>query len=254
MLTKYSQNDYIYDRNDYRGDKMSIYNREEQYLRLLADREYTVKELSEKLFISEPTVRRDIASMKEKDLLICNRGLVKLKSRYADQRIPLFIRDLEYREGKKEIALKALQYVKDGYVIMLDASTTAYHLLPHLASFRDILIVTNGAKTALEAASMGIRTICTGGEMTLESFSYVGTDAERMIQRYNADVAFFSCRGISDDGIISDNSILENSIRRIMIQNSGKKYLLCDRNKFGHKYLNTLCHKKVLDGVISNTN
>lgn len=239
--------------NDDWGDIMSLYNREEQYLKLLADREYTVKELSEKLFVSEPTVRRDIVALKEKELVVCNRGIVKMKSRYADQRIPLFIRDLEYKEAKKEIALKALPYIKDGYVIMLDASTTAYHLLPHLTAFRDILIITNGAKTALEAASMGIRTICTGGEMTLESFSYVGTDAEKMLQRYNADIAFFSCRGISEDGLVTDNSILENSIRRIMIQNSKNKFLLCDNNKFGQKYLNTLCHKKVLSGVISNT-
>lgn len=231
---------------------MSIFNREERYLKLLAEREYTVKELSEKLFVSEPTVRRDIVVLKGKDLLVCNRGVVRLKSRYADQRIPLFIRELEDNEAKKEIAIKAVQHIKDGYAIMLDASTTAYHILPHLASFKDILIITNGAKTALEAASMGIKTICTGGEMTLESFSYVGTDAEKMLQRYNADIAFFSCHGLSEDGMVSDNSIQENAIRRIMIQNARTKYLLCDNTKFGRKCLNNLCHRKVLDGVISN--
>ena len=99
---------------------------------------------------------------------------------------------------------------------------------------------------------MGIKTICTGGEMTLESFSYVGVDAEQILRQYNADVAFFSCRGVSEDGIITDNSILENSIRSIMIKNARKKYLLCDKNKFGQKYLHTLCHVNDLDGVISN--
>lgn len=231
---------------------MSIFNREEQYLRLLADREYTVRELSEKLFISEPTVRRDIIVLKEKELIVCSRGIVKLKPRYADQRIPLFVRDLEYNEAKKEIALKAIKHIKDGDVIMLDASTTAYHLLAHLASFKNILVITNGAKTALEASSLGIKTICTGGEMTPESFSYVGSDAERLLRQYNADVAFFSCRGISDDGIATDNSILENSVRRIMIENSKKSYLLCDKNKFGKKFLHTLCKVDELDGVINN--
>ncbi len=232
---------------------MSIYNREEKYMRLLSEKEHTVKELSEKLFISEPTVRRDILALKDKELVTSSKGVVKLKVKYADQRIPLFIRDLEYNDAKKEIALKASKLIKDGYVIMLDASTTAYHLLPHLASFKNILIITNGAKTALEAASMGIKTICTGGELTHESLSYVGTDAEEMLRRYNANIAFFSCRGISEDGIITDNSILENSIRKIMINNSKKSYLLCDKNKFGHKHLNTLCTKKDLDGIITNT-
>ena len=39
---------------------MPIYERENSYINLLSERSYTVKELSEALFISEPTVRRDI--------------------------------------------------------------------------------------------------------------------------------------------------------------------------------------------------
>ena len=99
---------------------------------------------------------------------------------------------------------------------------------------------------------MGIRTLCTGGEMTLESFSYVGTDAENFLRRYNANIAFFSCRGLSEDKIATDNSIFENSIRKIMIQNSHKSYLLCDKNKFGKTYLNTLCTEKEISGIITN--
>lgn len=233
---------------------MSIYNREDKYLKLLTEREHTVRELAQKLFISEPTVRRDILELKDKELIVCNRGVVKLKVKYADQRIPLFVRSTEHNEGKKEIAIKAANYIKDGYVIMIDASTTAYHLLPHLERFKNILIITNGARTALDAASLGIKTICTGGQMTLESFSYIGTDAERLLTRYNADISFFSCRGISSDGLVTDNSIYENAIRRIMMKNSKKSILLCEKNKFGNSYLNTLCHKDELDIIISNTN
>ena len=232
---------------------MSIYNREDRYIKLLSERTYTVKELSETLFISEATVRRDIVALKEKDIVVSNRGTVKLKSKYADQRIPLFIRDLESNDEKKEIALKAMSYVKNGDVVMLDASTTAYHLLPHLATLKNILLITNGSKTAIDAVSMGIKTICTGGEMTPESFSYVGTDAEQLLRRYHADVAFFSCRGVSEDGTVTDNSVLENVLRRIMIKNSRKKILLCDKSKLGKTYLHTLCDSDELDMIISNS-
>jgi len=231
---------------------MSIYNREETYINLLSQKEHSVKELSQKLFVSEPTVRRDILALKNKDLVTCARGIVKLKVKYADQRIPLFIRDLEYNEAKKEIARTASVLITDGDVIMLDASTTAFHLLSYIAQFKNVLVITNGAKTALECASLGIRTICTGGELTHESFSYVGTDAEAVLSRYNADIAFFSCRAVSDDGRATDNSILENSMRRIMMKNAKKKYLLCDKSKFGKVCLNTLCDVKDLDGVISD--
>ena len=84
---------------------------------------------------------------------------------------------------------------------------------------------------------MGIRTICTGGELTLESFSFVGSDAEETLRKYNADIAFFSCRGLSENGLATDSSIFENSIRKIMMKNSKESYLLCDKNKIGKKYL-----------------
>lgn len=231
---------------------MSLYEREKKYIDFLKEGTLTVKELAGKLFVSEPTVRRDIIALVKKELIVCKRGNVSLKINYADQRIPLFIRNMEQNDEKRVIAEKAVSCIKDGDVIMIDASTTAFHLLPHLSDFKKILVITNGAKTAIELASMGIKTICTGGQLTEESFSYVGTDAESVLSRYNADVAFFSCRGITEEGIVTDNSILENSMRKIMMRNSKKSFLLCDKSKFGKTCLNTLCHTNDLDGVITD--
>jgi DeoR/GlpR family transcriptional regulator of sugar metabolism len=57
---------------------------------------------------------------------------------------------------------------------------------------------------------------------------------------------------LSDENIATDNSILENSIRRIMIKNSKKSYLLCDKSKLGKTYLNTLCYENEITGIITN--
>ena len=48
---------------------MSIHNREELYVKLLSEKEHTVEELANKLFISEPTVRRDILVLEKKDII-----------------------------------------------------------------------------------------------------------------------------------------------------------------------------------------
>lgn len=231
---------------------MALFSREGIYTELLSVRERSVSELAEKLFISEPTVRRDVQILKERNIVSCKRGIVSLKSNSADRRIPLSIRDYEGIEQKRAIAIKAIKEVKDGDAVMLDASTTAACLVPHLAQLKNILVITNGARTALELNSFGIKTLCTGGEMAQECYAYIGPDAERMISAYNADVAFFSCRGISDDGDATDTSILENSIRRIMMKNSKKSFLLCDSNKMGKKYISTLCNKSEVDAVISD--
>jgi len=229
---------------------MATYTRENDYIRLLSEREHTVKELAGKLFISQPTVRRDIALLKEKEILTCTRGIVRLKANAPDNRIPMFIRDLEHPQEKQAIAARAAERIKDGYVIMLDASTTAYCLIPHLSRFKNLFVITSGAKTALALASMGIRTLCTGGETVPDSFSYVGTDAERTLRGYNADIAFFSCRGLTEEGLATDNSIRENAIRQIMIQNAAQSWLLCDKSKLGKKYLHTLCRTDQITGTI----
>lgn len=229
---------------------MALFSREGIYTELLSVRERSVSELAEKLFISEPTVRRDVQILKEKNMVKCKRGIVSLKSSFADRRIPLSIRDYECIEQKRSIAIKAVKEVKDGDTVMLDASTTVACLVPHLAQLKNILAITNGARTALELTSFGIKTLCTGGEMTQESYSYIGPDAEKMLSMYNADVAFFSCRGLSVEGVATDTSIMENSMRRIMMKNSKRKFLLCDSSKYDKKYISTLCSENEIDGII----
>ena len=229
---------------------MPIYERENSYINLLSERSYTVKELSEALFISEPTVRRDINELISKELVTRKNGVVSIKTNSPDTRVPMFIRNLENKDAKDAIAKKAALLIKEGDTVMLDASTTAYCLVQHLAKFKNIFVITSGAKTALALATLGIRTICTGGEMALGSFSYIGHDAERTLSNYNVDIAFMSCRGISEDGDVTDSSIAENSIRKIMMQKSVRTYLLCDKSKVGKVYLNTLCEKDEFDGII----
>ena len=229
---------------------MPIYERENSYINLLSERSYTVKELSEALFISEPTVRRDINELISKELVTRKNGVVSIKTNSPDTRVPMFIRNLENKDAKDTIAKKAALLIKEGDTVMLDASTTAYCLVQHLAKFKNIFVITSGAKTALALATLGIRTNCTGGEMALGSFSYIGHDAERTLSNYNADIAFMSCRGISEDGAVTDSSIAENSMRKLMMQKSVRTYLLCDKSKIGKVYLNTLCEKDEFDGII----
>ena len=232
---------------------MAIYLRENDYIRLLTEREHSVKELSEKLFISEPTVRRDIRAMKEKGTVDCKRGIARLNPKSPDTRVPMFMRTLAHTEEKNEIARKCARHIKDGYTVMLDASTTAYSLLPVLATFKNLFVITNGAHTAISLAAMGIKTLSVGGEITPDSFCCLGAEAERTLASYNADVAFFSCRGINERGIASDSTIPENEIRKIMMKNAKKSILLCDSSKFGLTFLHTLCHTGEVDEVISDT-
>lgn len=234
---------------------MPFYEREDKLLRILENCEIiSLTELSEKLFISLPTLRRDLIKLEKKDLIVRLHGKVRLKRNSADTKIPFSLRTEEQNEAKNIMAKIAVSYIKDGDTIMLDASTSAYSIVPYLTDFKDIIVITSGAKTALLLAHYNIPNICTGGKMINESFSYIGGSAISTISKYNADVAFFSCRGLSLDGSISDNSIEENDVRRAMMNQSRKNILLCDRTKIGKTYLNNLCTASALDEIISDIN
>ena len=227
---------------------MPFYERENKIMDILANCEkISLVELSGKLFISLPTLRRDLIKLEKKGLIIRSHGKVSLAKNPADIKIPFSLRESEENKAKTQMAKAAAEHIKDGDTIMLDASTSAYFIVPYLAEFKNIIVITSGAKTALLLAQYGISNICTGGRMINKSFSYIGNDAITTISGYNADVAIFSCRGLSLDGTPSDNDV-----RRAMMRRAKKKILLCDSKKIGNVYLNNLCDPEDLSEIISD--
>ena len=212
----------------------------------------TVKELSRLLCFSEPTIRRDFTELHKKGLITKYYGGATLNKRAADGEIPFAIRENEKSPGKTLMGKKAAGLVHDGAVIMLDGSTSAYYMVPYLADYKDIIVVTSGAKTAVALAERDITTFCTGGKMIVHSYSYVGQEAEDFVRKINADVLFFSCHGLSMDGMMSDPSVRESNLRRVMFEKCKKKYLLCDGSKFGKTFFYNMGDVSEVDGIISD--
>jgi DeoR family fructose operon transcriptional repressor len=232
---------------------MLINERHDQIIKeLKASPNVTVRELAELLRVSEPTVRRDFSELHKKGIITKRYGGAVLNSVAADREIPFVLRENEKSKTKTEIGMKASELVRDGMVIMLDGSTSAYHLVPYLQKYKDIIVITSGAKTAVALAELHIPVFSTGGKMRTNSFSYVGKEAEDTVKRFNADIMFFSCRGLSEDGMMSDHSMEEANLRRVMFEKSREKYLLCDSSKFGNICFYDMGNVSELDGVISD--
>lgn len=233
---------------------MPFYEREDKILNALLEKEsMTTQELSAKLYVSVPTLRRDLIKLEQMGKIIRTHGGAQLIKKSADEKIPFFLREQEQNDAKEIMARKAVEFVRDGDIIMLDGSTSAYSIIPHLTSFKNLIVITSSAKSSFLLGRLGINNISTGGRMITRSLSYIGDDAERTIKQYNADVVFFSCRGLSSEGRLTDNSLEENSIRRIMLRQSKKRILLCDSSKIGQVYLNNLCDISEVDSLLCET-
>ena len=211
----------------------------------------TVAELSQILFVSEPTVRRDLTELHKKGMITKIYGGAILNQGAADREIPFLLRENEKSAVKTEIGNIAASRINDGMVIMLDGSTSAYHLVPYIARKKDVIVITSGAKTAVALAEANVRTFCTGGQMVIHSFSYVGKQAEDFVRSINADILFFSCHGISEDGLMTDRAIEEADLRRVMFSHAKKRILLCDSSKFGKTCFYNMGSVADADEVIS---
>lgn len=92
----------------------------------------------------------------------------------------------------------------------------------------------------------------TGGLLLHNSYAYVGHYAERVVREFNADTFFFSSRGLSDDGRITDTSSDETHLRRAMFEQSRRHILLCDSSKFRVTYCYNLRSLRQVDEMISD--
>ena len=175
---------------------MAFYEREKKILGLLAREEScSVNTLAQKLYISLPTMRRDLVKLESSGKIIRSHGKVSLVKKSGDTEIPFVFREQEQYAAKSVMAQKASRLVNDGSVIMLDGTTSAYHVIAEISELKNLVVITSGTMASYYLGKLGIRNICTGGRMVDGSFSYVGDDCIRTVQSYNADVLFFSCRG-----------------------------------------------------------
>ena len=226
--------------------------RQNEIMTLLHERKsMTVRALSELLFTSESTVRRDLAELERAGKVRRTFGGVVLEETLTKE-VPRLWRQSQNHEEKQIIARKARAALANGKVIFLEASTTVAHLVPILAEFSDLTVITNSPSTSLELGNLGIRTFCTGGALLPSSQAFVGAQAEDFICRFNADLMFFSSRGITEDGRITDSSLEESRLRQIMLAHTKKKIYLFDSTKLGKEYMVNLCHVNEVDSFLSD--
>ena len=233
---------------------MLMLQRQRQLIELLkSNGNFSTTELAQKLSVSNATIRRDLIELeKNGQIQRIHGGAVAVTG--PTYEIPFSYRNDRNDTAKHNIAAKAAKLIQDGSTLILDASSTAARLVPFLAEKTELTVITNSPRTALELAACHIRTMMTGGLLLENSIAFVGHRAEDFLEGISADYLFISCRGISEDGYLTDSSLEESDIRRTMlrcIKKGGKKVLCCDESKRNCGYTYRICRLEEMDVVIT---
>jgi DeoR/GlpR family transcriptional regulator of sugar metabolism len=212
----------------------------------------SVASLSKQLFVSEATIRRDLDILEKSNIVKRTYGgAVLLEGLNVE--IPFTIRETEQKDAKQFIGMTAAGLVKDGDILILDSSSTVLSMVPYLKGKRELSIITNGAKTAIDLGEMlHTNVYCTGGRLRENSLSYIGEIAKNSIENYVADMFFFSCRSLSMENGLTEPNEDEAILRRIMIKNSRRSILLCDSSKFGKSSFVKICELDDIDCLVTD--
>ncbi len=200
----------------------------------------TVAELAGKLYVSEMTVRRDLAYLEQKGHLKRYHGGAVAPEQVIMQ--PLQIRTHHNNKEKAELAAIAAEYIQDGQTIYLDSSSTCSYLIPHIAKRDGVTVVTNSARQLLLLSDRNIPTILIGGNYYEKDMCCIGESAVSQIRRMNYDVGFFSSTGYIEGGKITDSEPHQTAIRVTAMENSKSSIFLFDHTKLGKLYPYTVCN------------
>ena len=224
----------------------------QKILDILQKKDYaSVEELSKALFVSMPTVRRDLTTMQDLGLVVRSHGGV-IRRRSEMEGGPAFFR-MGINPGEKlHLDKAAASFLRDNCMVFLDESTTTLHLIDQMARYKNITVLTNSLSVLQLAAKYRIPSICLGGNTSYETMSFYGSDAEEMVKHFGIDIMFFSSSALTATGWIADYSAQSTSLRRHVLKQSDKKIFLCDESKFCHSGAYMLMPLKDVDHIIIN--
>jgi ribose transport system substrate-binding protein len=193
-----------------------------------------VHELASVLGVSEGTIRNDLRALNEANQLTRVHGGAVRKEDF-----PILNRTFAERaqlntEAKQRIAHRAAELVEDGDVILLDASTTVFHIVPYLQELHNLTIVTNGIETGLALAKNPSHTvILLGGVLRSDGTSVIGHLGEKILADLHIRTAFTSGSGFSIEAGLMETDLQEIQLKSRMIRSAERVVALIDSTKFG---------------------
>lgn len=209
----------------------------------------TIKGLAGELAVSQATVRRDLKNLAQTgDLELVHGGAV-LPRKNA---VSFQSKELRNIEAKRIVGKLAAEMVSDGDLIFMDSGTTCFQMVPFLKAKRNLSIIANSARLALELDSPGLSVIVLGGNYRPDRMDTVGPMAQASLEQLRGYTAFIGADGLSMDFGLTAGDIDSAAIYRLAISNARELILLADNSKFFSSSLFKIEEFQVVSRVITD--
>ena len=212
----------------------------------------SVLELSQQFGVSEVTIRADLQSLAEQNLVVRTHGGAVPPGRGLHD-LSLSIRLQQQVAEKNRIGEAGAAMVSNGDAIVLDTSSTALAIAQRLRHHRDLTIITNGlaiAQAMLDAP--GVSVVMPGGTLRRETASLIGVDGLEMLQKFNIQKGFFGAHGISLPEGLTDVSADEAEVKRPLAAMCRQVIAVLDATKWGRVGLASFANLEDIGCIVTD--
>jgi DeoR/GlpR family transcriptional regulator of sugar metabolism len=176
----------------------------------------SVAELSSLFDVSKVTIRNDLDELERRGLLVrTHGGALAINQDHKEVELSFDVRERLQQGEKSRIGQMAASLVHDGDAIALDASTTALQIAKRIKDRRELTIVTNGIRIALEFMSL------------------VGELGEEVLAKFNVQKGFFGVKGVTLEEGLTDVDSYEVQLKRAMVCAAKEVIAIVDHTKWG---------------------
>ena len=213
----------------------------------------TTNELCQELNVSATTIRNDLNFLENENLIKKFHGGATIEKQSFT--IDIDKRDKQNNFEKECIANEALNLIKNGQCIMLDASSTSLALARKLKKFDKLTVITNGIYTMITLKDLpNITVIFIGGIVDKKSACIEGLLGIDLLDKINADISFVSAHGFTLNEGLTDFNLYEVELKKQMLKRSKKCIALLDYTKFEHVSTASFCKHNYIDLIITDKN
>ena len=214
----------------------------------------TVAEVEARFGVSPMTARRDLAELERRGLLRRTHGGAVLRSISAHE--DSFAQRVKIdAPAKRALAEAAVAELSPGETVFLDSSTTTYFVARRMAETGlAATVLTNSLpvmQLLLQDGGPNLELIGIGGSLRRLTRSFVGPFAIRTILGHFADRMFFSVKGLTEGGVMTDADPLEAEVKRSMIAQANAATLLIDHSKLGVRGLSVIGPVSDLSSILA---
>lgn len=210
-----------------------------------------VEDIASELNVSLMTIRRDFERLQDKGLLYRSHGgAVKRDIYLLEQSYDL--KKISNIDIKEKIAKRALDIIKEGDTIFLDAGTTNFEVARLVKEIKDVTIITNDLKIALELYQNHVRTFIVGGIIQEETGCVMGPTAEEFISNVKVNLAFLGTSGVSSDWRLSTPTFEKASLKKKIIKSASYSVVLVDNSKFNKESFVNIASIEAVDAIITD--